>query len=263
VATGSSAPFADVVADADPGTNITIDATNSAYTTVFTEDGPTVPPAGTGTNVSGDPLLTAGFAPTAASPLVDRGDPAFATAAVDLAGNPRSLDGNRDCIVAPDIGAFELTGFGAACPAVGAPAATDPPGGGSLTDLLGPLFTLRGRSITLNARGEALIPVTCSRTETESCAGLLTLTARVPANVAQRRRRRARNVRLGSRHFSVQPGRTRRVRIRLSRRNQARLRRAGRLRAVATVRATDRAGNVATKRATFTLKPRRARARRR
>ncbi|HEX2233843.1 MAG TPA: hypothetical protein VHG69_10840, partial [Thermoleophilaceae bacterium] len=34
----SSGPFADVIVDADPGTSITLDATHSAYTTLFTED---------------------------------------------------------------------------------------------------------------------------------------------------------------------------------------------------------------------------------
>jgi hypothetical protein len=44
------------------------------------------------------------------SPLRDAGDPSPAggLAATDLAGNPRSTDGNADGTAAPDIGAFEL-----------------------------------------------------------------------------------------------------------------------------------------------------------
>jgi hypothetical protein len=80
----------------------------SAFTTVRAVNGGTVEaPA-----VSGDPRFTdaaAGdFTLRAGSPLVDRGDPGVVVPGqLDLAGNPRSTDGNGDCVVAPDIGAYE------------------------------------------------------------------------------------------------------------------------------------------------------------
>jgi hypothetical protein len=59
------------------------------------------------------------------SPLRDAGDPAPAggLASTDLGGNTRSLDGNGDGIVAPDIGAFEFQP-----PAVPTPPPATPPG---------------------------------------------------------------------------------------------------------------------------------------
>ncbi|MGG7380880.1 choice-of-anchor Q domain-containing protein, partial [Escherichia coli] len=44
---------------------------------------------------------------TAASPLVDAGDPAVASQA-DFDGLMRSIDGNGDGTATPDIGAFEV-----------------------------------------------------------------------------------------------------------------------------------------------------------
>lgn len=54
--------------------------------------------------------------------------------ATDLAGNPRILDGDRDCVARRDKGAYELTGAAAACPA---PARVPPepaPAGGTVDD---------------------------------------------------------------------------------------------------------------------------------
>ncbi|HEX5911366.1 MAG TPA: choice-of-anchor Q domain-containing protein [Thermoleophilaceae bacterium] len=80
--------------------------------------------AGTAGNSSADPAeLFAGVAARdyrlkPGSPAVDAGsatalDPAEAT---DIAGNARVLDGNGDCLARRDRGAYELTGFAAACP---------------------------------------------------------------------------------------------------------------------------------------------------
>ncbi len=98
----------------------TIDADFSSFTTVVAEDGGTVPAPGSAANVAGDPLFVdpgkGGLALQGTSPLIDRGDPALAGAGeLDLAGSARSLDGNRDCVVAPDIGAYEVTGQGIPC----------------------------------------------------------------------------------------------------------------------------------------------------
>jgi hypothetical protein len=253
---------ADVRADADTATTGTLDARASSYTTVeATGEGTNdIPAPGSGTNVAGDPLFASvgaeDFSLMPASPLIDRGDPgAVAPGQLDLAGNPRSLDGNRDCVAAPDIGAFELDGFAAACPvAVGA---------GLTADLKGALIRLFRRTIRLDRRGRAPVPVECDRSEPDPCAGLLALSTRVPGTIAQRRRRRARTVRLGQARFRILPGRRATVRVRLSRRNRARLRRMKKMRVRARVTARDPAGNASSASTTFTLKPRATRKRRR
>lgn len=96
----------------------TIDAQFSNFSTSITENGGSAPAPGGGTNVGGKP----GFAPealflTSNSPLIDRGDPSIVESdETDIEGSPRSLDGNHDCIAAPDIGAFEVVGQSSACP---------------------------------------------------------------------------------------------------------------------------------------------------
>ena len=67
----------------------TISASNSA----FADSAGNAPPAGSGTNVGGDPLLGGDLRPLAGSPLIDRSDPAlFAPGDLDLAGNAAWFD---------------------------------------------------------------------------------------------------------------------------------------------------------------------------
>jgi hypothetical protein len=104
-------------------------AESSSFTNVSAGLNTTITAPGSGANLTGDP----GFVNPAAgnyslvpgSPLVDRGDPAFASPnELDLDGGPRSVDGNGDCIVAPDMGAHER-------PAVACPGAAPSGGGGA------------------------------------------------------------------------------------------------------------------------------------
>jgi hypothetical protein len=109
------APLADLLADSG-----TIVAAFSSFTSSVAENGGSVPAPGSGSNLTGDPLFVdpgaGNFALQGASPLVDRGDPSVVQAGeLDLGGSPRSLDGNRDCLAAPDMGAFEVTGQGIPC----------------------------------------------------------------------------------------------------------------------------------------------------
>ena len=88
----------------------------------------TATPAGSGTNLIGDPLFvdpTAGnYTLQAGSPLIERGDPAIVLAGeLDAAGAPRSQDNDCDGLAIPDIGAFERAGAAGPCPPPG-------PGGG-------------------------------------------------------------------------------------------------------------------------------------
>ena len=76
--------------------------------------------------MSGDPRFaapaTGDLRLLASSPLIDRGDPAFATPGeTDLLGRARSLDGNGDCSARPDPGAYELSSICKAAPPAAAP----------------------------------------------------------------------------------------------------------------------------------------------
>jgi hypothetical protein len=99
----------------------TIDATFSSFTSIVEENGGSASAPGSASNLTGDPLFVdpskGNFALQSGSPLIDRGEPALVAAGqLDLAGSPRSVDGNLDCVAAPDIGAFEVTGQSASCP---------------------------------------------------------------------------------------------------------------------------------------------------
>lgn len=84
-------------------------ASSSVFTSGAWSGSGTVATPASGTNYAGDPQLDAGFAPLPTSPLIDRGDPAFAySGELDVNANARSQDGTGDCVAIPDIGAFEL-----------------------------------------------------------------------------------------------------------------------------------------------------------
>ena len=97
-------PATDLIADGG-----TIDADFSSFTTRMEENGGIATAPGSAANVIGDPLFVdpdrGNFALQGSSPLIDRGNPALAgPGELDLAGSPRSLDGNRDCSPVPDTG---------------------------------------------------------------------------------------------------------------------------------------------------------------
>jgi hypothetical protein len=102
----------------------TIDADFSSFTHVVEENGGSAPAPGSASNVAGAPEFAdaegGDYSLQLSSPLIDAGDPAIVgPGQLDLAGASRSLDGNGDCIVAPDIGALELTGHESSCPQQG------------------------------------------------------------------------------------------------------------------------------------------------
>jgi hypothetical protein len=137
-------PRIDLLADGG-----TIDAGFSSFDARQEENGGVVTAPGSGTNVAGDPgfLDPAGGAYVLqnSSPLIDRGDPGLVQAGEqDLLGAPRALDGNRDCVVAPDLGAFEVVGQEAACP-------LDPPPSVSGFGITNKVFAPAGKSAKASA----------------------------------------------------------------------------------------------------------------
>jgi hypothetical protein len=98
--------------DLDARTDGTVTADFSSFTTRRNLTGGTTPTPGSANNVFGDPQFTnspgGDLTLQPGSPLIDRGDPGLvALGELDAAGNPRSQDGNGDCVASPDIGAFE------------------------------------------------------------------------------------------------------------------------------------------------------------
>jgi hypothetical protein len=106
-------PASDVTVNADPnGAPASFSATGSNFSSVAKTGSGTGTDPGTGTNLTGDPdfasVAAGDYRLAPGSPLVDRADlDAVGLGELDLDGGPRSVDGNGDCIAAPDMGAFE------------------------------------------------------------------------------------------------------------------------------------------------------------
>ncbi len=116
----------------------------------------------------------------------------------------------------------------------------------SPVDTTAPRLAVSKRRVRLGSRRRLRVRVKCGAAEPERCRGMLRLyTGR-------------RKLKIGSARFRIAPGRTARVRVKLSRRGGRLLVRAGRLRVLAVARARDSSGNLGRRRARFTLLPRRA-----
>ncbi len=108
-------------------------------------------------------------------------------------------------------------------------------------DTSAPVLQVSRRRVRLGPGRRLRVRVKCGADEPEHCKGMLRL-------YTGRRR-----LRLAAARFDIPPGRTARVRLRLSRRGARLLKRKGRLRILAIARAGDSAGNLGEKRARFTL----------
>jgi PKD domain-containing protein len=126
--------------------------------------------------------------------------------------------------------------------------------GVSVVDLAAPALVIKGGSVRLTKQGVAAVTLTCPAAEESGpCDGTLALrTARkVPLHASAMRRR----VRLGKAAFSVTPGRARKVRVRLSKRNRRLVARLLRVKIKATAQVHDQAGNTARVSRKLTLLP--------
>ena len=155
-----SAPAGPDVKVATSGGAASFTASHSSYDTVTTTPGAgtaTATPAGSGTNLIGDPLFvdpsTGDYTLQAGSQLIERGDPAIVVAGeLDAAGAPRAQDNDCDGLAIPDIGAFERAGAAGPCP---------PPGPGGGADTTAPVldrFTLTNRIFRTAPRAAARRP---------------------------------------------------------------------------------------------------------
>jgi hypothetical protein len=96
-----------------------------------------------------------------------------------------------------------------------------------------------GRSgLRLTGAGRIAVPISCGRSETEACAGTITLTTR-------RRILRGRTLTFGRAAFTVQPGQTVRVPLKVSKRNARLVRRWSSLKVTLAAVVRDSSGNTA------------------
>jgi hypothetical protein len=112
-----------------------------------------------------------------------------------------------------------------------------------LVDVAGPQIAISRRTVQLTRRGGAKVGVRCGASEPSGpCVGRLRLlTARYTMT-------------LGAKQLRLTPGRAATARVRISRRGRRLVRRAGRVRVLATVRASDALGNLHASSARFRLR---------
>jgi hypothetical protein len=110
------------------------------------------------------------------------------------------------------------------------------------------LVLIAGRAVKVSRRGIVSVALNCSGSR--DCAGTVILTTSKRVRYAKRKR----VVRLASRKFQIDAGRTKKVRVRISRRKMRLLRRLRRVSTDVTVRDRDRAGRARVGTRTIVLK---------
>jgi hypothetical protein len=242
-------------------------ASHSSYDTVTTIPGSgtaTATPAGSGTNLIGDPLFvdesTGDYTLQAGSQFIERGDAAVVAAGeLDAAGAPRAQDIDCDGLAIPDIGAFERPGAAAPCQPPGPGIGGTAGGADTIAPVLdrftvtNPIFRPpataaarlpRGTRFRYRLSEDATVRIAIARRAAGRRVGGR---CRPPSRRLSGHRRCIRYVRVGALRASGKAGANT---LRFAGRIGRRLLRPGRYRARAT--ATDLAGNVsAARRATF------------
>jgi hypothetical protein len=121
-------------------------------------------------------------------------------------------------------------------PPVAAQSGPPPPPGPLSRKRPRPLVLISGRPVAVSARGTVLIALRCKGVR--RCTGVLSLETARPVDASARKR----VVKLGSARFSIRASRTTRVRVKLSKRGLAVVRKLRQLRVNATVTDRDSAG---------------------
>ena len=115
-------------------------------------------------------------------------------------------------------------------------------------------MSIAGKTVRVDSKGRVPVRVSCPAAET-TCTGKLTLKTKGKVKVsASRKRARKRKVTLGRKSFTIAGGKTAKVKVRLSKKNQRLLRKLRTVRVVATAVAHDQASNSQTTKKTLKLK---------
>ena len=199
--------------------------------------GCTLTPPGSASNQVAPPklvdTLNADFHELSGSPTIDAGQDSADNGSTDPDGNARKLG------AAPDIGAYEFVPPGS--PAVTPNPPAPPPGGPP-----GILLQFRGLTFSLNVlkvKGKVVvIPLACPAGAQGNCAGNLTIVTAskvlVPKKATVAAKRKKKKLTLGKASFSIPPGQTKNVRVKLSKSALKLLASKGSVKSVVNVRAT-------------------------
>ncbi len=135
-----------------------------------------------------------------------------------------------------------------------------------VVDTKGPAMTVSNKARRTNKRGRFTVAVVCPAGETGGCTGKLTLKSAKRVNVNKGRKGkkpRRRVVTFASKSFSLKPGQRANITLALSRKNRSLLKRLKSVRLTASAAAKDGLGNARTSSAKLTLKPPKAKRRKR
>jgi VCBS repeat protein len=134
----------------------------------------------------------------------------------------------------------------------GPPGPVGPPDPGTPihVDVTAPSMTVIGKALKLKTNGAVSLALTCPASEPGGCAGRVSIDTVVQVRAGKRK------VKLGTGSFRIAGGKSGAVKLRLSSKNRALVKRLRRVRVLVTIDARDQVGNARTSRQSLTLKVR-------